>query len=182
MKIIFTGGGSGGHFYPIIAVAEAVNDIVKERNLIAPELYYIADTPYDERLLYENDIIFKRTPAGKVRRYFSFRNVSDFIKTMAGVPSALFQLFGIFPDVVFSKGSYVSVPTVTAARILGIPVIIHESDAVPGRANLYAAKFAKRIAVAFPQAADLFPHKDRVAFVGQPVRKAVKTLVTEGRP
>lgn len=180
MKIVFTGGGSGGHFYPIIAVAEAVNAIVKERGLIQPELYYIADTPYDERLLYENGIEFRRTPAGKVRNYASVKNYSDSLKTMVGLPRALFQLFNIFPDVVFSKGSYASIPTVTAARILGIPVFIHESDAIPGKANMYAAKFAQRIAVAFPQAIDQFPNKDKAAFIGQPVRKALLTTATEG--
>lgn len=180
MKIVFTGGGSGGHFYPIVAVAEAVNEIVTEKNLVKPELYYIANTPYDERLLYENEIEFRATPAGKVRNYASAKNYFDTFKTAIGTIKAIFQLFSIFPDVVFSKGSYVSVPTVTAARILGIPVFIHESDAVPGKANMYAAKFAKRIAVAFPQAAEHFPRKDIVALVGQPIRRAVLMPVTEG--
>ncbi len=180
MKIVFTGGGSGGHFYPIIAVAEAINDIATEKNLVKPELFYIADTPYDERLLYENEIEFRKTPAGKVRNYASVHNYTGFFKTAIGTTRAIFQLFSIFPDIVFSKGSYVSVPTVTAARILGIPVFIHESDAIPGKANLYAAKFARRIAVAFPQAVDQFPRKDIVAFVGQPIRRAVMDTATEG--
>lgn len=180
MKIVFTGGGSGGHFYPIIAVAEAVNAIVAEKNLVKPELFYIADTPYDERLLYENDIEFRKTPAGKVRNYASVKNYTGFFKTAIGTTRALFQMFSIFPDIVFSKGSYVSVPTVTAARILGIPVFIHESDAIPGKANMYAAKFAQRIAVAFPQAVEHFPRKDVVAFVGQPIRRAVMDIATEG--
>lgn len=180
MKIVFTGGGSGGHFYPIIAVAEAINEIVAERNLVKPELFYIADTPYDERLLYENEIEFRTTPAGKVRNYSSIKNYSDSFKTLFGTVRAIFQLFKIFPDVVFSKGSYVSVPTVTAARILGIPVFIHESDAIPGKANMYAAKFAQRIAIAFPQAAEHFSRKDVVALVGQPVRRAIMSPATEG--
>ncbi len=180
MKIVFTGGGSGGHFYPIIAVAEAINEIVAERNLVKPELFYIADTPYDERLLYENEIEFRKTPAGKVRNYASVKNYTGSFKTLFGTGRAIFQLFNIFPDVVFSKGSYVSVPTVTAARILGIPVFIHESDAIPGKANMYAAKFARRIAIAFPQAADHFPKKDRVALIGQPVRRAIMNPVMEG--
>lgn len=170
MKIVFTGGGSGGHFYPIIAVAEEVLKIAEEKNLLEPRLYYIADSPYDARLLYEKGIEFRQTPAGKMRTYFSGANFLDTIKTTVGIMKAIPQLFSIYPDVVFSKGGYVSVPTVFAARLLRIPVMIHDSDAVPGRANLWAAKFAARIAVSYPSAAEQFPYPDKIAYTGNPVR------------
>jgi UDP-N-acetylglucosamine--N-acetylmuramyl-(pentapeptide) pyrophosphoryl-undecaprenol N-acetylglucosamine transferase len=179
MKIVFTGGGTGGHFYPIIAVAEAINNIAKEQKLLTPQLYYIAPEKYDARALYENNIIFKKSPAGKVRRYFSFWNFIDKFKTGIGIIKVIIQLFTIYPDVIFSKGGYASFPTVFAAKILRIPVIIHESDAVPGRANKWAGKFAEKIAVSYPEAIKFFD-KNKVAFTGNPVRKELFTLAVEG--
>lgn len=180
MKIAFTGGGTGGHFFPIIAVAEEINEIVDKRNLIKPEMYYISNSKYDEMALYENNLEYKHVPAGKMRRYFSLKNGFDFFKTLIGLPSAIHLLFRLYPDVVFSKGGYVSVPVVFAARILRIPVFVHDSDAIPGRANLWAGKFAKRIAVSYPEAVEYFTHKDRVAYVGNPIRRKIKIPDTHG--
>jgi len=181
MKIVFTGGGTGGHFYPLVAVASEINDIVEKRNLIRPELFYVSNAPYDEMLLYQHEMQYKHIMAGKMRRYVSLKNGFDFFKTLIGVPSAMALLFKIYPDVVFSKGGYVSVPVVFAARILRIPVFIHDSDAIPGRANLWAGKFATRIAVSYPEAADFFPkHKKRIACVGNPIRKRIAIPTTKG--
>lgn len=182
MKIVFTGGGSGGHFYPLIAVAQEIHEVVAERNLVEPELHYLANAPYDEELLYENDITYHHVSAGKMRRYPSLKNGTDFFKTLVGLPTALAILFRIFPDVVFSKGGYVSVPVVFAARLLRIPVFVHESDAIPGRANLWAGKFAARIGISYPEAADHFPqnHKERIAYIGNPIRREVRALAVHG--
>ena len=68
MKIVFAGGGTGGHFYPLIAVAEAVRDIARDRRLLKPTLYYLAPTPYDQEALFENEIAYIKIPAGKWRR------------------------------------------------------------------------------------------------------------------
>jgi UDP-N-acetylglucosamine--N-acetylmuramyl-(pentapeptide) pyrophosphoryl-undecaprenol N-acetylglucosamine transferase len=182
MKIVFAGGGTGGHFYPLIAVAEALRDIARERHLLAPQLYYLAPTPYDQEALFENEIAYMQVPAGKWRRYFSVQNYLDAFVTLGGVISALFALFRIYPDAVFSKGGFASVPVVIAANLLRIPVIIHESDAKPGRANIMASKHAYRIAVAFDSAAAYFPQKvrSRVARTGIPIRKELMLLESEG--
>ncbi|HUY05404.1 MAG TPA: UDP-N-acetylglucosamine--N-acetylmuramyl-(pentapeptide) pyrophosphoryl-undecaprenol N-acetylglucosamine transferase [Candidatus Paceibacterota bacterium] len=182
MKIVFTGGGTGGHFYPIIAIAEALSDLVREEHLIAPNLYYLAPAPYDEKALFENSIAYIRIPAGKMRRYASFRNITDLFATITGTITALLTLFRIYPDVVVSKGGYASVPTVLAAHLLRIPIIIHESDAKPGRANLLAAPWADKIAIAFDSAAAYFPKKtqSRIARTGIPIRKALMRIETEG--
>jgi len=181
MKILFTGGGTGGHFYPIIAVAEAIRDIAKEEHLIAPELYYVGPEPYDEEILFQNDILFKQVTAGKLRRYHSLYNIVDSIKTAFGILTALWTLFMVYPDVVFSKGGYASFPTLFAARFLRIPVIIHDSDAIPGRVSLWSAKFARRIGVSYPETADYFKtYQDKVASVGNPVRKSLRNVLTEG--
>jgi len=182
MRIVFTGGVTGGHFYPIIAVAEALRDVVREKHLIEPQLYYLAPTPFDEKALFENGIAYIHIPAGKMRRYTSLFNFTDPFITLFGTLSALISLFRLYPDVVLSKGGHGSLPTTIAARILGIPVIIHESDAKPGRANLLASNWATKIAISFESAATYFPKKkrDRIARTGVPIRKALMRTEPEG--
>ncbi len=179
MKILFTGGGTGGHFYPIIAIAEEINTIVDEEKIVASKLYFMSNSPYDKRALFDNGIEFLASPAGKRRTYFSLLNFFDIFKTMVGILVATLRLFAIYPDVVVGKGGYASFPVLYGARLLRIPVIIHESDSVPGRVNLFAAKFAKKIAVSYEEAATYFP-KDKVAWTGQPIRKEIQTPISEG--
>ncbi|MCX6787174.1 MAG: UDP-N-acetylglucosamine--N-acetylmuramyl-(pentapeptide) pyrophosphoryl-undecaprenol N-acetylglucosamine transferase [Candidatus Kaiserbacteria bacterium] len=182
MTIAFTGGGTGGHFYPIIAIAEALSDLAREEHLLMPKLYYLAPNPFDEKALFENGITYVAVPAGKMRRYFSFQNITDAFVTFAGIVRAAAVLFHLYPDVVVSKGGFASVPTVLAARLLGIPIIVHESDAKPGRANLLAAKFATKIAISFEGAAAYFPQRvqSKIARTGIPIRKALTRIEREG--
>ena len=182
MKIVFTGGGTGGHFFPIIAVAEAVQDLAREQRLLAPSLYYVAPSPYDLQALFENSIEYVECPAGKMRRYFSLANFTDIFVTLWGTVRAFFILLNILPDVVFSKGGFASVPIVLAAHLLRIPIVIHESDSKPGKANLLAAKYAYRIAVTFDSSISLFPPKtqSKIARTGIPIRKALATTLPEG--
>ena len=175
MKILLTGGGTGGHFYPLIAVAEEINKIVKEEKLLPVELYYMSDSPHDVNMLLENEIEFVKISAGKMRKYFSILNFFDLFRTFFGIIYATIKLFNIFPDIIFSKGAYSSFPVLFAARLLKIPVFIHESDTVPGRTNLWAGKFAKRIAVSFPEASTYFK-KSKVAVTGNPIRKDIEFL------
>ena len=177
MKIVFTGGGTGGHFYPIIAVTQKINQIIDQENIIGAKLYYISDSPYDKEMLFENGLIFEGISTGKMRTHpslkSSFLNFLDFFKIFFGVINAIYKLFSIYPDVVFSKGGYAAFPTVFAARILRIPVIIHESDSAPGRVNKWAGHFAKKIGVSFIEAADYF-NKNKVAWTGQPIRVEIE--------
>ncbi len=175
MKILLTGGGSGGHFYPLIAVAEEINELVKEKNLLEAEIFFMSDSPYDGEALAQNNITFIKSPAGKLRRYFSILNFFDFFKTAWGVVSCLVKVFNLYPDVIFSKGGYASFPVLFAGRLLKIPVVIHESDSVPGKTNLWAGKFAKKIAVSYPEAVEFFDKK-KVAYTGNPIRKSVENL------
>ena len=173
MKIDFTGGGTGGHFYPIIAVAEKVNQIIDKEHIIKSQLYYFSNSPYDKELLVQNGMIYEEINSGKMRTYFSLKNFSDTFKTLFGTINAIYKVFSVYPDVVFGKGGYASFPTLLAARLLGIPVVIHESDSAPGRVNKWAGHFAKRIAVSFPEAMAFFPKKN-VAWTGQPIRTEIE--------
>ena len=179
MKILLTGGGTGGHFYPLIAVAEEINKIVDKEHILEAKIYYMAPEPYDKNALFEQGIIFEQISAGKLRRYFSIQNFFDLFKTFFGCLSAMFKIYSIFPDVIFAKGGYVSFPALLAARLFRIPVIIHESDSVPGKVNLWAAKFAKKIAVSYEEAGQYFPAK-KTAWLGQPVRKELQKVSKEG--
>ncbi|MFC1751555.1 glycosyltransferase, partial [Patescibacteria group bacterium] len=85
MKIILTGGGTGGHFYPIIAVAGAIYDLVEEERLLAPEIIFVSDSPYDKQALKNANITYKEVYAGKVRNYFSLKNFTDVVKTGLGI-------------------------------------------------------------------------------------------------
>lgn len=179
MKILFTGGGTGGHFYPVIAVAQALYDSAREKKVLLPKLYFMAPSKYNPRALFDNDIEFVQVPAGKLRRYFSIMNFFDFFKTIYGVFIAIIKMYHIYPDVVFGKGGYASFPPLFAARILRIPVIIHESDSSPGRVNTWASKFAQKIAISYPDVANAFD-KNKVAFTGNPIRKEVISPLSNG--
>ena len=169
MRISFVGGGTGGHFYPLIAVMEALESYSDK-----PDLYYFGPDAYNEELLKKHSVKFVSCPAGKLRLYFSIQNFFDLFRNFFGVFVALFKLYLIYPDVIFSKGGYTSVPILFAARLLRIPVVIHESDTVAGRANLMARKFAKYIAIAYPEASTFFP-AEKTALVGIPIRQALLT-------
>jgi len=172
MKILLTGGGTGGHFYPIIAVTEALHDLVREKRLLPPELIYASDSQFDQKLLEQKGLIFKKIYAGKLRRYFSLLNVIDILKTGVGILKALWMIYSNMPDVIFGKGGYASFPVLLAGRLFRIPVIIHDSDTIPGKVNSWAGKFAERIAISFPETLEHFP-KERIALTGVPIRKSI---------
>jgi UDP-N-acetylglucosamine--N-acetylmuramyl-(pentapeptide) pyrophosphoryl-undecaprenol N-acetylglucosamine transferase len=179
MKILFTGGGSGGHFYPIIAVAEAVNTEVRERKLLEPQLYYAAPDPYDREMLVAQNITFVATSAGNMRGSNSLLNFVGYIKTAWGVTKSIIRIFFLYPDVVFGTGGYASFPSLLAAKLFKIPVVIYATDADPSRVNKWAGKFAAKIAISYPESAEYFP-KDKVAFTGNPVRKSLLIPAREG--
>ncbi len=183
MKILFTGGATGGHFYPIIAIAEALYEEAREKKIVTPKLYFMSPSKYNPRALFDNEIEYVDVPAGKVRRYFSLLNFTDLFVTLYGVIVAVFKMYRIYPDVVFGKGGYGSFPALFAARLLRIPVVIHESDSHPGRVNTWAGKFATKIALAYPGAAASFEKKGlpgRTAFTGMPIRKEIREPLSQG--
>lgn len=172
MKILLTGGGTGGHFYPLIAIAEQLLEIAEKEKIINLKLYYMSDAPYDKRMLFENKLEYIKVPSGKMRTYKSIHNFLDKFSLITGVIYGLINMFFIFPDVIISKGGYAAFPAVFAAKLLRIPVIVHESDSYPGRLNLWTAKFAQRVAVSWPEAAEFLP-KDKTILTGQPIRKNI---------
>lgn len=169
MRILLVGSGSGGHFYPLIAITEAVMARAKADGSPVPDLYLMGPHPYDAGSLFAYNIKYVHCPAGKLRRYFSFSNLIDAFKTFWGVFVATYKLFIIYPDVIMSKGSYTSLPVVIAGWFLRIPIVIHESDARPGRANRVGKYMARYIAISYPETVEYFPSK-KTALTGIPIR------------
>lgn len=164
MRILFTGGGSGGHLSPIVAVIRQLKKIYP-----SAELFYLGPDNFGTEFLAKEGIRTKYILAGKFRRYFSFWTIWDFIKIPLGFGQALWFIYIWMPDAVFSKGGYGSVPVVSVAWLFRIPVLIHESDARPGLANRLTSKLAKRIAVSFSISEKYFSSK-KTALAGNPIR------------
>ncbi len=170
MRIVFTGGGTGGHIYPIIAVARQL----KQKQIPLEMIFLGPAGPYRQELEKEG-IIVKSVLAGKLRRYFSIWTVLDILKFPLGLIQSFWYLFILMPDIVFSKGGYGSVPVTLVSWLYFIPILSHESDAVPGLANRIGAFFSKRIALSFQSAGKYFSPK-KIALVGNPIRSEIAQI------
>ncbi|MEK7541915.1 MAG: UDP-N-acetylglucosamine--N-acetylmuramyl-(pentapeptide) pyrophosphoryl-undecaprenol N-acetylglucosamine transferase [Patescibacteria group bacterium] len=175
MRILFTGGGTGGHFFPILAVIRELRRIAEEERILDLECYYMGPDDFGVPLLTEEDVVVIRVRAGKWRRYGSPENMLDALRIPVGLVQAVWNMFLVMPDAVFSKGGYGAVPAILAAAIFRIPIIIHESDAIPGKVNRFSARFAARVGIAFPEAARHFPPnaQEKIALVGIPLRSRI---------
>ncbi len=173
MRVVLTGGGTGGHIFPLIAVARQIKKIAKERGIQTIEFLYIGpafDLKSEEVFKHEG-IETKYVLTGKLRRYYSSLTILDIIKIPLGVLQAAWILFKFMPDVIFSKGGYGSFPAMFVSWVYRVPVrVIHESDVVVGLANKITSHFATRIGVAFKETALKFPLK-KTALVGIPTRE-----------
>lgn len=172
MRILFTGGGTGGHFFPIVAVAREFKRIAEEEQILDVELYYMGPDDFGQEIIAAEEIFFLKVGTGKMRQYASVLNFLDIFRTFFGIFKGIWTMFLIMPDVVFSKGGYGAVPAVVAAILFRIPLVIHESDSIPGKVNTFSGRFAARIGVAFTSAAHFFP-KEKTALVGIPIRKRI---------
>ena len=175
MKVILTGGGSGGHIIPLITVAQKIQQFAKDRGIENISFLYVG--PRFLSISEDMGEMFKRAGierkyilSGKIRRYASALNIIDVLKFPFIMLHALWIVFWNMPDAVFSKGGFGSFPVMFACWLFFVPArVIHESDSVPGLANRMSAIFAKRIGVAFTTAALKFPI-EKTAAVGLPVR------------
>lgn len=163
-KIVMTGGGTAGHVTPNIALMPKLREL-------GYEISYMGSYDGIEKKLIEDfDIPYYGISTGKFRRYFDPKNFSDPFRVMKGMLEARKYLKKIAPDVVFSKGGFVSVPVVRAAATLGIPCIVHESDMTPGLANKLCIPVARKVCCNFPETFKQLP-ADRAVLTGSPIRK-----------
>jgi len=176
MRILFTGGGTGGHVFPIIALARQLKHIYTQS--IAPigpdeetrlQMFFLGPNGFSKKPLKKEGIRTRAILAGKLRRYFSIWTIFDFLKIPIGLLQSFWYLYIWMPDVIFSKGGYGSMPVVLVSWLFRIPILIHESDTIPGLANRWVAKFSQRIALSFASTKEYFP-LEKTALTGNPVR------------
>ncbi|MCH6269086.1 undecaprenyldiphospho-muramoylpentapeptide beta-N-acetylglucosaminyltransferase [Neobacillus citreus] len=163
--IVFTGGGTAGHVTPNLAIiSEIRNDW---------DIKYIGSKKGIEKELIEKiEVPYYGISSGKLRRYIDFENVKDIFRVLRGCLEARRVLKKLKPDLVFSKGGFVSVPVIIAASSLKIPIFIHESDMTPGLANKISQRFANKIFTSFEETEKYFP-KGKVKAIGSPIRKEI---------
>ena len=167
-RIVLTGGGTAGHVTPNIALLPKLKEL-------GYDVHYIGSYNGIEKTLIEDcQIPYYGISSGKLRRYFDLKNFSDPFKVLKGFSEAAKLLKNLKPDVVFSKGGFVSVPVVLAAKQQRIPVVIHESDMTPGLANKISIPAASKVCCNFPETMEHLP-KGKAVLSGSPIREELLT-------
>lgn len=171
IRIVCTGGGSGGHIYPMLAVIDELRKILSTDEFAGSHtaMYYLGSPEEYAAEFTHRNIVIKHIASFKMRRYASVQNILDTIKAPFALLQALWHLFWIMPDVVFSKGGSGSVPVVLAAFFFRIPIFVHESDSIPGLSNRIAFPLAARVGLSFEKTLSFVSGK-KVAVVGNPIR------------
>ena len=171
---VFAGGGTGGHIYPGLAVCDELRSLSKQQNQTIRIVWLGNSSGMDQNLVEKSGSVdtFVGIPSGKLRRYFSFKNFTDFFKIFAGLVKSFFVLCKLKPVVLFSKGGFVSVPPCMAAKFLRIPVITHECDFTPGLATKINSRFASKILVSYEETKQFLGEEKskKTEVTGNPVR------------
>jgi len=175
IKIVITGGGTGGHIFPLVAFVRFAKKFFEELNF-APVFYYVGPVNEFVRKAFQKEgVKIFSVFSGKIRRYITFSSVFlnflDFFKILLGFFQSLFLLFFIWPKFIFSKGGFGSFPVCLAGKFFGKKIFLHESDSVLGLANKILAKFSKIVFVSFKETEVIPPSKK--VFVGNIVRKEI---------
>jgi UDP-N-acetylglucosamine--N-acetylmuramyl-(pentapeptide) pyrophosphoryl-undecaprenol N-acetylglucosamine transferase len=174
MKILFTGGGTGGHVLPIVGITREILRIYPQEKI---QFYYLGPKDeFGEIFLSHEGIEIKRVLAGKIRRYKDWKSIGQnlidcLFKVPAGIFQAFFYIFFLSPDLIFSKGGFGSLPGVLAGWLLRTPIFLHESDHTPGLANRFLSKFSLAVFVSFPKTEWLPPSK--MILTGNPIRREI---------
>ncbi len=164
--IVLTGGGTAGHVTPNLALLPAL----QENGFTVS--YIGSKNGIEKKLVQDAGIAYYEISTGKLRRYLSKENLTDAFRVVKGLADATALLKKLRPDIVFSKGGFVAVPVVLAAKLCGIDVVVHESDLTPGLANRIAIPFAKTVCTTFAQTAKEIP-KQKGVYTGTPIRKSL---------
>lgn len=170
IRIVLTGGGSGGHTFPLIAVYRELKKMA-ETQRISLEVIYIGPDDFTlPYILKEQGIKVKTITVGKFMRPFNFiESIIEFFKTLGGIFQSLYYIYILMPDIIFSKGGYGSFPVIFWGILFFIPTYIHESDAVPGLVNHIVGRFCQKVFISFDYTKRYFSLK-KVLLTGNPIR------------
>ena len=167
-RIILTGGGTAGHVTPNIALLPRLKEL-------GYDIHYIGSyTGIEKELIEQFQIPYHGISSGKLRRYFSMQNFTDPFRVLKGFGEANKLIKSLKPDVIFSKGGFVSVPVVMAGKKCHVPTIIHESDMTPGLANKLSIPSATKVCCNFPETLEHLP-KGKAVLTGSPIRQELLT-------
>jgi UDP-N-acetylglucosamine--N-acetylmuramyl-(pentapeptide) pyrophosphoryl-undecaprenol N-acetylglucosamine transferase len=170
MRILVSGGGTGGHIYPALAVAR----VLQQRH--GAELLFLGDANgLETRIVPQAGVPFVTITAGKLRRYLSPGTLTDLARIPVGMAQALRHVGRFRPHAAFTSGGYVSVPAGVAARLHGAPLLMHQQDVSPNLANRLLTPVASRISVSFPKSLEHFP-KRKTSLAGNPVREPILAM------
>ncbi|GIW65051.1 MAG: UDP-N-acetylglucosamine--N-acetylmuramyl-(pentapeptide) pyrophosphoryl-undecaprenol N-acetylglucosamine transferase [Candidatus Parcubacteria bacterium] len=173
IRICLTGGSTAGHFLPLVFVAQEIRSLLKD-SYSPVKIFYLGCRPLKPEVFSQEDISIFILPSVKLRKYFDIKNFVDLLKMPFSFFIAFYYLFKLMPNVVFSKGGPGTLEVVIAAWLLRIPILIHDSDALPGLSNFLASPFATKIALAFESAANHFKFgKKRIFIAGQPIDRSI---------
>jgi len=170
IRVAFTAGGSGGHVFPLLAIFEGIQRVANEEH-VNVEVRYFGPNDKSIGFLEKSGLPLYKIIAGNG----GFWGIG---KTFIGILQSLWLLLSYMPDVVFSKGSYGSLPIVIVAWLYRIPIIIHESDSIPGNANLFAVRFANKVMISFEHAKQFFKTKDPI-IMGNPLRMGLYNPIVQ---
>lgn len=170
MRILISGGGTGGHIYPALAIAQKI----KQENSENEILYVGTKDGMESDLVPKQGFAFKTVEAKFLERKISLENMKTLVVTLKGVLKAMSIIKDFKPDVVVGTGGYVCGPVVLAAAIKGVPTMLHEQNVFPGITNKLLSRVVNKIAISFDEASKYFKYKDKLVLVGNPVRKEVK--------
>lgn len=181
MKILVSGGGTGGHITPALAVIEALESKVDDLEI----LYIGSKQGMENSIVPKIGICFEGISAGKFRRYHQnifldifnpftiFKNLADFFKIFIGIYESILKIKKFQPNTIFLKGGYVSLPVGIAAKILRVPFVLHESDSIPGISNRLLSKYAATVCVSFPEEYFEGIFSKKPIYTGNPIRKEI---------
>jgi UDP-N-acetylglucosamine--N-acetylmuramyl-(pentapeptide) pyrophosphoryl-undecaprenol N-acetylglucosamine transferase len=174
MRILFVGESAAGHLSPILAVYEEIKKIIESRKYSEPLEFMLisSESHFLREVLQGTEMKYKIIKAAKHRNYFSPQVIIDFFRFIAGFFQSIYYVYDYMPDIIFSKGGYISFPVVMTSWIFRIPIIIHESDVVASPIDKFMFRFAKKVAVSFIDSKEIY-NSSKVFFSGNPVRSFI---------
>lgn len=177
LKILVTGGGSGGHIIPTLAVIDKLKELNKDIDI----LYVGSRGGMEAKIVPEKGLPFKGIFCGKLRRYFSWENFTDIFRVITGLFQSFYIVLTYRPSVIFAKGGYVTVPVGLAGGLLRIPLVLHESDTVLGLSNRILSRFATKLSLGFPP--DNYPQsvRNKGHYTGSPINPEVMKILSSSK-